>query len=89
MQFDQAMERAVLAACARQRAGAALCLLSAAQSLAESHAHGDGWQGLLIDLRHAARRLAAQGRLVAYRGGRQVNAADMRGAYRIGLPRCD
>ena len=89
MNRDETLERAVLSACAGQAAGATLCLSAAAQSLAASHARGCGWQGLLIDLRSAARRLAGEGRLAAYRGGRQISAAEMRGAYRLALPRCD
>ena len=44
------------------------------------------WRGLVPALRGAARRLAAEGRVIAYHGAAQVGADEMRGAYGLGLP---
>lgn len=44
------------------------------------------WQRALPVVRRAAVRLALDGRLMIYRKGKQVDPADFRGVYRLGLP---
>jgi hypothetical protein len=47
------------------------------------------WQRLLIPIRRAAIALAQAGRLVIYRKGKPADPHDLRGVFRMGLPRHD
>lgn len=49
----------------------------------------EDWQRALPLVRRAAVRLALEGRLVIYRKGKPIDPAELRGVYRIGLPRED
>jgi hypothetical protein len=63
------------------------CPSEAARAIAGDHP--DNWGALMQPLRRAAVRLAEAGRLVLYRKGRVVDPRELRGIYRIGLPRHD
>jgi hypothetical protein len=47
------------------------------------------WQRLLVPIRRAAIALAQTGRLVIYRKGKPADPNDLRGVFRVGLPRHD
>ena len=60
-----------------------------AQEIARVVVSDDSWPDLLMPIRRAAIELALAGRLVIYRKGKPVDPSDLKGVYRLGLPRHD
>ncbi|WP_234050298.1 MULTISPECIES: DUF3253 domain-containing protein [unclassified Xanthobacter] len=52
-------------------------------------APGEHWQRALPQVRRSAVALALAGRLLIYRKGKVIDPAELRGVYRLGLPRND
>lgn len=50
---------------------------------------GEQWQRALPQVRRSAIALAARGALMIYRKGKAIDPAELRGVYRLGLPRND
>jgi hypothetical protein len=87
--FDStaSLEDVILALCAAIKPGRTICPTDAAQAFADARGEGElGWRSHLQDVRRAAVRLAAAGRLVIYRKGKPVDPQDFRGVYRLGAP---
>jgi len=55
--------------------------------VAHAVAPGDGWQRALPQVRRSAVALAQAGRVLVYRKGKVIDPAELRGVYRLGLPR--
>jgi hypothetical protein len=51
--------------------------------------HPDGWGPLMQPIRRVAVDLAREGRLIILRKGKPVDPADLKGVYRLRLPRQD
>lgn len=64
-----------------------ICPSEAARKLAGSDP--DVWGAIMPDVRKAAISLAREGRVVIYRKGKAVTPDELKGVYRIGLPRAD
>jgi len=79
--WAEAAEAAILAALARRRPGATICPSEAARRL-----DADGWRARMPEIRAAASRMAADGRLVVTLRGTPVDPAKIRGPVRFGLP---
>jgi hypothetical protein len=84
------LDALILDLCGKAGAAKTICPTAAAQAAAH-RSGGDelAWRSLVGHVRHAAIRLALQGKLVIYRKGRPVDPQDFRGVYRLGLPRCE
>lgn len=84
--FDpEAVERAILhlaATCGPDRT-------IAPADVAQAVAPGPHWQRVLPQVRRTAVALAAAGRLLIYRKGKVIDPTELRGVYRLGLPRDD
>lgn len=84
--FDpDAVERAILhlaAHCGTDRT-------VAPADVAQAVAPGEHWQRALPQVRRTAVALAQAGRLLIYRKGKVIDPAELRGVYRLGLPRND
>jgi hypothetical protein len=84
------LEALILDLCRQAGAAKTICPTAAAEAAARLGGGDDlAWRGLVGSVRHAAVRLALQGRLVIYRKGRPVDPEDFRGVYRLGLPRSE
>lgn len=57
--------------------------------VAQAVAPGEHWQRALPQVRRSAVALAEAGRLLIYRKGKVIDPAELRGVYRLGLPRND
>ncbi|WP_428029885.1 DUF3253 domain-containing protein [Ancylobacter sp.] len=79
---EEAVEEAILTVAGQP--GAARTVTP--EDVARSVATGPDWQSLLPSVRRGALRLAQAGRIVLYRKGKPIDAADLRGVYRLGLP---
>lgn len=60
-----------------------------APEIAHAIAAENDWHALLMPIRRAAVGLALAGRLIIYRKGKIADPNDLRGVYRLGLPRQD
>nr|WP_228530666.1 MULTISPECIES: DUF3253 domain-containing protein [Myxococcaceae] len=76
------MEAAILAALAARARGATCC----PSEIARARWPAD-WRAHMEEVREAARRLVAQGRLHIVQGGRVVDPSDARGPIRLRLAR--
>lgn len=79
------IEEAILRLAAACPPGRTLAPMDVARAVAP----GDGWQHALPQVRRAAVRLAEAGHLLIYRKGKPINPTELRGVYRLGLPRND
>lgn len=61
----------------------------APMDVAQAVAPGENWQHVLPEIRRSAVRMAQEGRLLIYRKGKPVDPAELRGVYRLGLPKSD
>ncbi|MFN8831014.1 MAG: DUF3253 domain-containing protein [Labrys sp. (in: a-proteobacteria)] len=64
-----------------------ICPSEAARALVGSDV--DAWGPLMQPLKRVAMRMAREGRIVLYRKGKSISPDDLRGIYRIGVPRHD
>lgn len=64
-----------------------ICPSEAARKLAGSDP--DVWSAMMPHVRKVAIGLAREGRVVIYRKGKAIAPDDLKGVYRIGLPRAD
>ena len=64
-----------------------ICPSDAARQLAGSDP--DQWGAMMPHVRKVAIGLAREGRVVIYRKGKAIAPDDLKGVYRIGLPRAD
>jgi hypothetical protein len=64
-----------------------ICPSDAARAIVGSNV--DDWGPLMQPLKRIAMRMAREGRVVLYRKGKSVSPDDLRGIYRIGMPRQD
>lgn len=64
-----------------------ICPSEAARKLAGSDP--DIWGAMMAHVRKVAIGLAREGRVVIYRKGKAIAPDDLKGVYRIGLPRAD
>lgn len=84
--FDpEAVESAILRLAAACTPGHTLSPSDVALAVAP----GEHWQRALPQVRRCAVALAQAGRLIIYRKGKAIDPADLRGVYRLGLPRND
>lgn len=77
----QEIERVILSMVGERRQGS-ICPSEAARAV-----DPEGWRDRMSDVRDAARRLAAAGRIVITQGGRAVDPAGIRGPVRLALRR--
>ena len=82
---DATLEDTILTLVEARGAGKTICPSEAARELGGPHP--DGWGPLMVPLRRAAVRLAAQGRITIYRKGKAVDPASFKGVYRLGMPK--
>lgn len=82
---EGAAETALIRLCAECGVGKSVSPMDVAQALMPK----EEWQRALPVVRRVAVRLAREGRLMIYRKGKPVDPAELRGVYRIGLPRDD
>lgn len=61
----------------------------APMDVAQAVAPGENWQHVLPEVRRSALRMAQEGRLLIYRKGKPIDPTELRGVYRLGLPRND
>jgi hypothetical protein len=81
------LEAVILDLCAGAEPGRTVSPTDAARAFSRVRGEGElGWRKHLGNVRSAAVKLAAAGRLVIYRKGKPVDASDFRGVYRLGLP---
>lgn len=64
-----------------------ICPSEAARKLAGPDP--DMWGAMMPHVRKAAINLAREGRVVIYRKGKPITPDDLKGVYRLGLPRAD
>lgn len=64
-----------------------ICPSEAARKLAGSDP--DVWGAMMPHVRKVAVGLAREGRVVIYRKGKAIAPDDLKGVYRLGLPRAD
>lgn len=64
-----------------------ICPSEAARKLAGTDP--DIWGAMMPQVRKAAITLAREGRVVIYRKGKAITPDELKGVYRIGLPRAD
>lgn len=64
-----------------------ICPSEAARKL--SGPDPDLWGALMPQIRKAAVNLAREGHVVIYRKGKAITPEELKGVYRIGLPRAD
>lgn len=81
----EAVARAILQLAAACGPGRTVAPADVAQAVMP----GDQWQRALPQVRRSAVALAAAGRLLIYRKGKVIDPAELRGVYRLGLPRND
>lgn len=74
------LEQVILRLLGQRAPGGSICPSDAARV-----ARPEGWRALMDDVRAAAGRLAAQGRVDVTQGGRPVDIAEARGPIRIRL----
>jgi hypothetical protein len=72
------LEQVILGLLSQRAAGASICPSDAARA-----ARPEGWRGLMDEVRAAAGRLAAQGRVDVTQGGQPVDVERARGPVRI------
>ncbi len=82
---ESAIESAILRMIAERGPEKTLDPSEAARAVAGTSV--DAWGPLMQPLKRIASRLAREGRIVLYRKGRPVAPEELRGIYRIGLPR--
>jgi hypothetical protein len=83
----RALDSLIIELCARTPGGRTICPTDAAKAFAESRGEDEMvWRSHLSAVRHAAVRLALEGRLVITRKGKIVDPKDFRGVYRLGAP---
>lgn len=93
------IEDAILAAVAARGAGKSVCPSEVARDLASAtasqppmsatadpDAEGDAWRAWMPEVRRAAGRLAAAGRIAVTQKGQPVDPEDARGPIRLALP---
>ncbi|MFG1479587.1 DUF3253 domain-containing protein [Xanthobacter sp. V4C-4] len=84
--FDpEAVEHAILELAGACGPGRTVAPADVAQAVAP----GEHWQRVLPQVRRSAIALAETGRLLIYRKGKVIDPAELRGVYRLGLPRND
>ncbi|MFG1393941.1 DUF3253 domain-containing protein [Xanthobacter agilis] len=84
--FDpEVVERTILQLAAACGADRTLAPADVAQAVAPP----ESWQRALPQVRRSAVALAEAGRLLIYRKGKVIDPAELRGVYRLGLPRDD
>ncbi|WP_454916725.1 DUF3253 domain-containing protein [Xanthobacter sediminis] len=84
--FDpEAVERAILQLTSACGPGRTVAPADVALAVAPA----EHWQRALPQVRRSAVALAAAGRLLIYRKGKVIDPAELRGVYRLGLPRND
>ena len=81
---DAALEAAIMELLAERDAGKTICPSEAAKLVGGKDTRQD-WEGLMEPARGAARRLAAQGKIVIVQHGRVVDGATAKGAIRLRL----
>ena len=69
--------------------GAAAGKTLSATEIAQRIASDQDWHQLLTPIRREAIAMALAGRLVIYRKGKPADPNDLRGVFRLGLPRHD
>jgi hypothetical protein len=79
---EEDVEAAILKA-----AGAAAPKSVSPEEVARALTSAPSWQQLLPLIRRAAIRLTNDGRLAIHRKGKPIDPADLRGVYRLALPR--
>lgn len=79
------VEQAILALAAASGPGRTIAPADVAQQVAP----GENWQRALPQVRRSAVALAQAGRLLIYRKGKVIDPAELRGVYRLGVPRND
>jgi Protein of unknown function (DUF3253) len=77
-----ALEAKILALLECRGTGKTICPSDAARAMANSDRRSD-WEPFMEPMRAAARRLAADGRIVITQGGRVVDPARTRGPIRL------
>lgn len=82
-----AVENTILRMAAERSPDKTLDPTEAARAIAGTSV--DAWGPLMQPLKRIAMRLAREGRIVLYRKGQPVSPDELRGIYRIGLPRHD
>lgn len=80
---DAATEVALLRLAAGCGPGRSISPMDVAQALMPK----EDWQRALPVVRRVAVRMAGEGRAIIYRKGKMIDPAELRGVYRIGLPR--
>ena len=84
---DDALADAILTLSRERGQDKTICPSEAARKLAGSNP--DIWGAMMSQVRKVAISLAREGRVVIYRKGRAIAPDDLKGVYRIGLPRAD
>ncbi|MCA9298455.1 MAG: DUF2256 and DUF3253 domain-containing protein [Phycisphaerales bacterium] len=79
---DRAIEEVILSLLHDRSSGSSICPSDAAQRL-----DPDDWRARLPDVRRAARRLVASGRLEITQGGQVVDPSKAKGPIRLRQPR--
>jgi hypothetical protein len=79
------VETAILRMVGERGPDKTICPSDAARSVAGNAV--EAWGPLMQPLKRVAMRLATEGRVVLYRKGRVIDPMDVKGIYRIGLPR--
>lgn len=83
--MSRSIEDAIFALLAQRDGGKTICPSEAART-AWSGEDGDGWRGLMPQVRATAVGLAHSGRLVITRKGRPADPDSFKGVYRLRLP---
>jgi hypothetical protein len=81
------IEQTILRLAGERRPEKTICPSDAARAIVGSNV--DDWGPLMQPLKRIAMRMAREGRVVLYRKGKSVSPDDLRGIYRIGMPRQD
>ncbi|MGE4373011.1 MAG: DUF3253 domain-containing protein [Xanthobacter sp.] len=79
------VEQAILQLAAACPPGRTLAPMDVAQAVAP----GENWQHALPEVRRVAVAMVQAGHLLIYRKGKVIDPAQLRGVYRLGLPRND
>lgn len=82
-----ALNDAILSLVRERGSEKTICPSEAARSLAGSDP--DQWGAMMPHVRKVAISLAREGRVVIYQKGKAIAPDDLKGVYRIGLPRAD
>lgn len=82
--IDRKLEEAIMTLLNKRGRGATICPSEAAKWVRPLE-QGDSWRELMEPARRAARRLAAQNRIMMTQAGRQVDPSTARGPVRLKL----